>query len=132
MARLMWRKKNLVTCRIVERLQQYCEQIALRQVSAAPPKWSYIESIDGSPEYRKQLADATRTAEDRARQELGGLAELIDIGQPATIDGLMKELDVKERLDGLIDKRLKQLLMVRGVKSLSLTPRSAPSREKLD
>jgi hypothetical protein len=44
---------------------------------------------------------------------------LIDIGEPATIDGLMKELDIKERLDGLIYKCLKQLLAVRGVKSLS-------------
>jgi hypothetical protein len=31
----------------------------------------------------------------------------------------MKELDIKERLDGLISKCLKQLLMVLGVKSLS-------------
>jgi hypothetical protein len=44
---------------------------------------------------------------------------LIDIGEPATIEGLMKELEIKERLDGLISKCLKQLLMVRGVKSLS-------------
>jgi hypothetical protein len=44
---------------------------------------------------------------------------LIDVGEPATIGGLMKELDIKERLDGLISKCLKQLLMVLGVKSLS-------------
>jgi hypothetical protein len=37
---------------------------------------------------------------------------LIDIGKPATIKGLMKELDIKEGLDGLISKCLKQLLMV--------------------
>ena len=40
------------------------------------------------------------------------MAELIDIGRPATIAGLMNELDVRERLDGLIDKCLKRLLMV--------------------
>jgi len=44
---------------------------------------------------------------------------LIDVGEPATIGGLMKELDIKERLDGLISKCLKQLLMVLGVKSLA-------------
>jgi hypothetical protein len=44
---------------------------------------------------------------------------LIDIGEPATIEGLMKELNIKERLDSLISKCLKQLLVVRGVKSLS-------------
>jgi hypothetical protein len=44
---------------------------------------------------------------------------LIDIGEPATIEGLMNELDVKERLHGMINRCLKQLLTVRGVKSLS-------------
>ena len=60
-----------------------------------------------------------RAAEEQARQELGDIYKLIDIGEPATIEGLMKELSIKERLDGLISKCLKQLLMVRGVKSIS-------------
>jgi hypothetical protein len=50
---------------------------------------------------------------------------LIDIGKPATINGLMEELDIEERLDGLISKCLKQLLLVRGVKSLSPASSSA-------
>jgi hypothetical protein len=58
------------------------------------------------------------------RQELGDIYKLIDIGEPATMEGLMKELDIKERLDTLISKCLKQLLMVRGVKSLSLASSS--------
>jgi hypothetical protein len=57
---------------------------------------------------------------------LGDTYELIDIGEPATIKGLMDELDIKERLDSLISKCLKQLLMVRGVKSLSAAPSSVP------
>ena len=65
-----------------------------------------------------------RAAEEQARQELGDVYKLIEIGEPATIDGLMKELDIKERLDGLIDRCLKRLLMVRGVKSLSSAPSS--------
>jgi hypothetical protein len=60
-----------------------------------------------------------RAAEEQGRQELGDVHRLIDIGEPATIKGLMKELDIKERLDDLIFKCLKQLLMVRGVKFLS-------------
>ena len=65
-----------------------------------------------------------RAAEEQARQELGDVYKLIEIGEPSTIDGLMKELDIKERLDGLIDRCLKRLLMVRGVKSLSSAPSS--------
>jgi hypothetical protein len=52
-------------------------------------------------------------------QELGDTYELIDVGKPATIDGLIEELNVIERLDDLITKKLKQLLLVRGVKSVS-------------
>jgi hypothetical protein len=39
----------------------------------------------------------------------------------------MKELEIKERLDGLISKCLKQLLMARGVKSLSAASSSVPT-----
>jgi hypothetical protein len=54
--------------------------------------------------------------------KLQGAAErdtykLIDIGEPATINGLMKELDIKERMDGLFDRCLKRLLMVRALSS---------------
>jgi hypothetical protein len=61
---------------------------------------------------------ARRDADEQARQELGEIHQLIDIGKPATIEGLMKELDVRERLDGMINRCLKQLLLVRGIKSL--------------
>jgi hypothetical protein len=39
--------------------------------------------------------------------------------EPGTIDGLMNELDVADRLHGMINRCLKQLLTVRDVKSLS-------------
>ncbi|HEY7248207.1 MAG TPA: hypothetical protein VH678_30455 [Xanthobacteraceae bacterium] len=73
--------------------------------------------------------DARRAADEQARQELGDIHQLIDIGEPATIDGLMKELDVKERLDGMINRCLKQLLMVRGIKSLSSGTSSTAPRQ---
>jgi hypothetical protein len=46
--------------------------------------------------------EAQRGADEDARQELGDIHQLIDIGEPATINGLMKELDIKDRLDGLL------------------------------
>jgi hypothetical protein len=39
-----------------------------------------------------------------------------------TIERLMKELELVERLDAIVDKCLKRLLIVRGVKSVALTP----------
>jgi len=41
----------------------------------------------------------------------------------------MKELDVKERLDGMIDKCLKRLLFVRGLKSIS-SPAASPAPQQ--
>jgi hypothetical protein len=69
--------------------------------------------------------EARRAAEEQARQELGDIHQLIDIGKPSTIDGLIKELEVQERLEPMINQCLKQLLAVRGVKSLPSAAASA-------
>jgi hypothetical protein len=118
-ARLTWRKQNLATFRIAERAKMRRSQINLEKV---PPPDYFLDA--DLAERRQEEREGYRAAEEQARQELGDVYKLIDIGEPATIDGLMKELDIKERLDGLIDRCLKRLLMVRGVKSLSSAPSS--------
>jgi len=112
-ARLTWRKQNLQTFRIAELAKERHRTIQYEKVPGEP-FLLFEHGID--PDVARE---GYRAAEEQARQELGDTYKLIDIGEPATIDGLMKELDIKERLDGLISKCLKQLLMVRGVKSLS-------------
>jgi hypothetical protein len=121
MARLTWRKQNLATFRIAELAQRRHAQINREKF---PDSDFYFSDDDMDPAERKERY---RAAEEQARQELGDTYKLIDIGEPATINGLMKELDIKERLDGMISKCLKQLLMVRGVKSLSLASPSVPT-----
>ena len=54
----------------------------------------------------------------QAREELGDQHALIELGQAATIEGLLRDLEVLERLDALIDRSLKRLLMLKGLKSL--------------
>jgi hypothetical protein len=117
MGRLTWRKQNLAIFRIAELAARRRAQIDREKVPQ--PDFYLLDGID--PAVRRE---GYRAAEEQARQELGDIYKLIDIGEPATIDGLMKELDIKERLDGLIDRCLKRLLMLRGVKSLSLAPSS--------
>src|SRR5215831_2832667 len=112
LARLTWRKQNLATFRIAELAKERHQTIQYEKV----PGVSLLLLDDIDPAVARE---GYRAAEEQARQELGDIYRLIDIGEPATIEGLMKELDIKERLDGLISKCLKQLLMVRGVKSLS-------------
>ena len=65
--------------------------------------------------------DALRKqADEEAKTELGAAAlELIEAGDVVTIDYLLNELSIIERLDQMIDHCLKQLAHVRGVKSLS-------------
>jgi hypothetical protein len=104
-ARLTLRKQNLATFRIAELAKVRRGQIIREKIPE--PDFCFSDGID--PTERRQRY---RAAEEQAQQELGETYKLIDIGEPATIEGLMKELDIKERLDGLISKCLKQLLMV--------------------
>ena len=128
MARLTWRKQNLATFRIGGLAKEHHRKIAYEKVLRVDYDFSdndfQIDHYDIDPAQRRKRY---RAAEEQARQELGDIYQLIDIGEPATVEGLMKELDIKERLDGLISKCLKQLLMVRGVKSLSAASSSVPT-----
>ena len=121
MAHYIWRKRNVETFRIAQlvaaRLQAIYEQhLPVHYVDLMP-----FPDDDMDPAERKERS---RSASRQARDELGDLHTLLDIGEPAQIEGLMKELDIKERLDGLIEKCIKRLLMIRGVKSLSLASSS--------
>jgi hypothetical protein len=122
MARLTWRKQNLATFRIAQLAQKRHHEINAEKV----PSLIFVDDEDylAAQEARRE---GYRAAKEQAQQELGDTYELIDIGEPATIKGLMDELDIKERLDSLISKCLKQLLMVRGVKSLSAASSSVPT-----
>jgi hypothetical protein len=119
-ARLTWRKQNLATFRIAQLAEKRHREINAEKVPS-------LDFCADDEEYLAARREGYRAAEEQARQELGDIYQLIDIGEPATVNGLMKELDIKERLDGLISKCLKQLLMARGVKSLSAAPSSVPT-----
>ena len=105
-ARLTWRKQNLATLRIAEFVRTRRRQI------------EYDTKLLGISIVEKER-EAAACADEQAREEFGDIHQLIDVGGAATIDGLMKELDVIERLDGMITRCLKRLLILRGVKSLS-------------
>jgi hypothetical protein len=72
---------------------------------------------------------ALQATEDQARKELGDRYALVEIGATATVDRLLQELMVEERLDAMIDKRIKRLLHLRGLKCLSTAPSSPPLQQ---
>lgn len=119
LTRLIWRKQNLSTYDLAREAR---ERVAIIR-HAAGPKW-----VPSSPEARRadeQIKAAQEAAEDLAEKELAEHWELIELGNVVTPDYLLKELSVVDRLDGMIDKCLKRLLMVRGVKSMTIHPSDA-------
>jgi hypothetical protein len=129
-ARMVWRKRNLATVRLADLAGERCEAIRSEHVAAAlvekrGPIFNDLSEIELETAEREA---AVQTAERQARKELGEVYELAEIGKTATVDGLLRALGVEERLDAMIDKCLKQLLFLRGLKSLSVASSSAPSQ----
>jgi hypothetical protein len=120
-ARLMWRKQNLAIFHLAKYAQNRCSAIRSEKLPAKFPRLS--SELD--PAERETLM---RAVEDEARKELGENYKLVEVGEIATLQGLIKDLAVEERLDGMIDKCLKRLLFVRGLKSLSAASGSAPQQ----
>ena len=126
-ARLVWRKQNLATLRIAERAQSRRAAIVYGKKRDNEP--SYLIDEDGEPiNTREEEREVERAADSEAQEELGEIYEFVEIGSGATFGGLTSELEIQERLDAAINRCLKQLLMVRGVKSVTAAPPSAAKR----
>jgi len=134
LAHLYWRKQNMATYRLAEqaRMRRAAIYSKLNALQAPRmPAWGLLEadpmwkSVDPDPE---EIRAAQEEADKQAREELAEVQELIDIGKVATVEHLFEELSVMERLDGLIDKCIKRLLMVRGVKSMMIEPPESKPR----
>ena len=124
-ARVVWRRRHLGTFRSAELARQRMAQIRAEMV----PAMGEVESKRSeSVEFEKTVIDKWNAAESQAREELGDHYTLVEMGEEATIDGLLKYLAVLERLDAIMDKALKRLLMLKGIKTLSLASTS-DSRE---
>ena len=120
MARLLWRKQNLATFRLAELALEY--EGAIRKEKLPTPL--EIGEFGVLPGRREAALQAT---EDQARKELGDRYALVEIG--ATVDRLLQELMVEERLDAMIDKCIKRLLHLRALRSLSTAPSSPPLQQ---
>lgn len=117
-ARLLWRKQNLETLRIAKLVEarystiEYEKQLEsgadIRIVGEAPP-------------------EVRQAAATQARRELGETYELLEV--EATVEQLQAGLSVQERLDAMIDKCLKRLLFLRGLKSLTPTQSASSTAE---
>jgi len=133
-ARLVWRKQNLATFRLAELARKHCDAIRYEHVAPVDKKYGadpMLAILDRGRAERQEAEAAERkvaveTADRQARKDLGEAYQLAEVGEPTTVDRLLQELGVEERLDAMIDKYLKRLLFVRGLKSLQPVSQSAP------
>jgi hypothetical protein len=94
------------------------------------------EESDDIRKFDKEIMaafDKMTEASKGAREAKGtrDAVELVEGWKVAVLSRLLKELDVEERLDAMIDRLLKRLLFVRGLKSITSSevmalPSSAP------
>jgi hypothetical protein len=113
LARLIWRKQNLSTYRKADAAKGRFAEI----------KYELVVTRD------EQARARERTAKEQARKELGAAWELVEAGA-VTIDCLSSELTVIDRLDGMIERCIKRLLLARGCKSISASSATAPTPPK--
>ena len=110
MAHLTWRKRNLATQRIAECAEQHVAQIRNAIISMHHD----LLASDNADNVDDSFTEKWHAAEDKLREELGELYSLVEMGDEATFEGLLRSLATLERLDLMIDKCLKRLLFVRG------------------
>jgi hypothetical protein len=121
MARLIWRRQNLGTLRISELGQSlWSEAPAIGEKIVM-----YKNRLSDLSQKDMEIMEENIRAMSQILEKLGDASELVEIGGAATFDGLKKELEIQERLDAAISRCLKELLMVRGVKSVAAAPPSA-------
>jgi hypothetical protein len=116
-ARLLWRKQNLRTLTVAESAQSRWSAITATTYEPL----DYLSMLDSPPKSTEEI----QSLQEQVKKDLGETFRLVEVGAAATFDGLTKELDVKDRLDSLIDRCLKRLLFLRGLKSISAAPASS-------
>ena len=125
MARLLWRKQNLKTFRIAASARSLHDRVREETV----PGFGYHlpePKVKIDPVEQKE---ALQALDDVVREEFGEFYGLLQIGDVATVHGLVKELDLQDRLDATFDRCVKRLFMVRGLKCISGASSLAPSRQ---
>jgi hypothetical protein len=124
-ARLTWRKQNLLTYGMAATARRLRADIQSKyDVEPTIPSLANW----GDPRTPEQIKDDRRDAEREVKSVLGdpGL-ELAELGDIVTLDRLFEDLSLIDRNDGMLERCIKRLLMVRGVKSLAESELPEPS-----
>ena len=117
----MWRKQNLATLRTAKHAKQHSDGIYREKYRAAFPFDNPFPNPFANPDATPEaLEEISRAAKRQALKELGKSYDLVDLGDAATFDGLSEDMAIDERFGTMIDRHIKRLLHLRGLKSLSM------------
>ena len=128
-ALLMWRKENLETLRIAESARNLYSVIRSKTGPSATPPEPYLDlGIDPNwePPDPAVVEAAWKAAVAQAQEELGDRYVFVELGAAITLEQTFKDFEVEERFDAMIEKHVKRLLFLRGLKSLPSAASSAP------
>ena len=123
-ARLLWRKQNLEIYRLANEARR--RHLEIRAELAPKSGLLTLDDLRDPDDVRR----AEKLADEKARKELEWAWKLVESGDLLTIECLERELALVERIERMIVQSLKQLLYVRGLKSLS-SPSSTPALPQL-
>jgi hypothetical protein len=119
-ARLTWRKRNLATYRLAYCARRFRHQVIERKVGALSFDPDLAGTIEAEVEQEEQ---ARKDAEREVREKLGPDSELLELGEMITDKALREELDLIDRFDVMIGRKIKQLCQIKAMKEIArLTP----------
>ena len=119
-ARLTWRKQNLGKYEFTQLLRIF-EDVLITSCKVLSAQTDTEEFVKSADNYKGilEMKDKVKAQEQSASEaETEKLLKEHDLHKMSTLEGLMREWEVEERLGAMIDKCLKRLLFVRGLKSL--------------
>jgi hypothetical protein len=126
-ARLLWRKQNLQTFRDAEFARKHLAAIRFAKIPRTePPFADFGLLLNQEPNWKPpsdfEIAEGKKAAEVQAKKDLGTDGYLLAVMEErATISQLFEDLNVQERLDTLIGQQVKRLMVLKGLKSISLS-----------
>jgi hypothetical protein len=138
-ARYMWRKRNLKTYRAIELAKKSHDQLLTTLITRSDIPRDIVRNVlrnnkTAHPEIpiplltKENVARVNTLYKEVAKQMGEQNVELALIANQLTIDNLQNELLLTDRLDGMIDRAIKRLLMIRGIKSLATACEGVPNQ----
>ena len=133
-ARLLWRKQNLANYQIRQISPLVANALTMVFTNTlSPPKGKELDKpvFEALLQLQREKKVAEESADDK-EEAATTVRAINDITQMATLNGLLKALEVQDRLDAMIDRCLKRLLFLRGLKSIAPPDSSAspPSNQR--